>query len=334
MIANPPSNKAYLYRQLPSCQAFSAKGDPITIGLINNMPDAALLSTERQFSELLSRAAENVPVCIRFFSFPELRIEAAGQPRSRLHHEDIRELWTGRFDGLIVTGTEPRAHSLREEPCWPSLSRLVDWAEDRGVSTVWSCLAAHAAVLHRDGIDRRLLPNKLSGVFDCVRADEHIILDGAPPRWRVPHSRHNGLSEEALVAKGYRILSRSSDTGADTFIKQEKGLAIFFQGHPEYDAGALLREYRRDIGRFLAGERDNYPAIPSGYFDEAAAGKLAAFRERAESDRRIDLLSVFPAAEVEQQLVDHWRDPSVRLYANWLAYLRSAKIAKAEAGRS
>ena len=30
----------------------------------------------------------------------------------------------------------------------------------------------------------------------------------------------------------------------------------------------LLLEYRRDIGRFLRGERDTYPPMPQGYFDE------------------------------------------------------------------
>src|SRR2546422_8537495 len=41
------------------------------------------------------------------------------------------------------------------------------------------------------------------------------------------------------------------------------------------------REYRRDIGRFLKGERETYPAMPQGYFDAKATDCLAAFRERA-----------------------------------------------------
>ena len=318
-----------------SCEAHlpprvSRYADPITIGLVNNMPDAALLTTERQFRDLLSADLEDAPIRLRLFSLPELpRAEAAKQHISE-HYEDIRELWTSRVDGLIVTGTEPRAKDLRHEPYWASLARLVDWAEENGISTVWSCLAAHAAVLHLDRIDRRSFAEKLSGVFECVRIEDHKILAGTPVRWRVPHSRFNDLPEKALVGKGYSVLSRSSDAGADIFIKQRASLAIFLQGHPEYDPGSLLREYRRDIGRYLAGARDSYPAMPRYYFSPEAGTALAAFRAWAERRRCIDALSGFPMAEAEKGLVHHWRNLSVGMYTNWKSWLRETKISKAE----
>ena len=50
-----------------------------SIGLVNNMPDAALRTTERQFRDLLSRAAAEQPVSLRVFSLPELPRSEAGQ---------------------------------------------------------------------------------------------------------------------------------------------------------------------------------------------------------------------------------------------------------------
>ena len=105
------------------------------------------------------------------------------------------------------------------------------------------------------------------------------------------------------------------------FIRQRKSLSIFFQGHPEYDPGALLREYRRDIARFLAGERDSYPEMPRGYFDRETADAFAAFRQRAVQNRSLDLLSSFPAAQAEGKLEHAWRAPAMRIYANWLSYM-------------
>ena len=229
-------------------------------------------------------------VRLRFFSLPELPRSEAGRSHISQHYEDISELWTSHLDGLIVTGTEPRAPALADEPYWPTLTKLVDWADDHAISTIWSCLAAHAAVLHLDGIRRRAFREKLSGVFDCTKAADHAIVDGAPSRWRVPHSRYNELPEDALASSGYRILSRLPGTGADMFVKQRKTLFLFVQGHLEYDPGALLREYRRDVRRFLAGERDSYPEMPCGYFDEDAAAALAAFRRQALGNRSVDLL--------------------------------------------
>ncbi len=307
--------------QLPSREPRLRDDDPIVIGFVNNMPDTALRTTERQFRELLSAASPHVPIRLRFFSLPELPRAEAGRAHISQNYEDVGELWESNLDGLIVTGTEPRAPDLTDEPYWSTLTKLVDWAEDHVPSTVWSCLAAHAVALYVDGICRRALPEKLSGVFDCIKAGDHAIVAGAPSRWRVPHSRYNELPEEALIAKGYQILSRSHDAGADICIKQKKSLFIFVQGHPEYDPGALLREYRRDVGRFLAGERDSYPEMPRGYFDEDSAAAFVDFRERALRDRNTDLLSGFPAEEAEKKLAHPWRVAATCIYANWLSYL-------------
>src|SRR5712675_2088445 len=95
--------------------------DPIVIGLVNNMPDAALQTTERQFRELLFAASQGHVVSLRLFSLPELPRTEAGRSYVSERYADIRDLWTSHFDGLIVTGTEPRAPMLCDEPYWHTL---------------------------------------------------------------------------------------------------------------------------------------------------------------------------------------------------------------------
>ena len=34
---------------------------------------------------------------------------------------------------------------------------------------------------------------------------------------------------------------------------------VFLQGHPEYDANSLAREYRRDMDRYMRGETEREP---------------------------------------------------------------------------
>jgi homoserine O-succinyltransferase len=292
---------------------------PIVVGLVNNMPDAALHATERQFCDLLSEASPGLLILVRFFSIPELRRSDAGQAYVRQRYEDISEMLADRLDGLIVTGAEPHASALSDEPYWPAMTKIVDWAETHTTSTVWSCLAAHAAVLHTDGIRRRLFSEKLSGVFECARVSDHEIVSGNPSRWCVPHSRYNDLPIDDLTAKDYRVLSRSPEAGADMFIKQGRSLSIYLQGHPEYDPAALFREYRRDIRAFVARETDCYPNMPLGYFDDATAAAFDEFRTRAMQDRRTHVVLNFPEAEARP--VHDWHEPAVRLYTNWLSYL-------------
>ena len=302
--------------------------DALVIGLVNNMPDAALKITEWQVRDLLSRAAGARAVSLRIYSLPEVPRSVAGQEYVRQHHEDIAALWRDGVDGLIVTGTEPKAASFEDEPYWPALARLIDWAEKRTASTIWSCLASHAAAHRLDGIERQPLEQKMFGVFDCDKAAEHPLVSGLT-QWKTPHSRFNGVAEEALEAAGYRILSRSAEAGVDLFIKELDSLFVFLQGHPEYDATALFGEYRRDVRRFLAGENERYPNLPRGCFDEEATTIMLAFRERALAQRDMALLEQFPAAAVGRLLAAPWREAATRLYINWLDYLgerRSPRI--------
>ena len=44
----------------------------VTIGLINNMPDAALEATERQFIDLIRAAARDTVVRLLLFAIPEI----------------------------------------------------------------------------------------------------------------------------------------------------------------------------------------------------------------------------------------------------------------------
>jgi len=302
--------------------------DSLVIGLVNNMPDAALRATERQFCGLLSEAAQDCVIRLRLFSLPGIPRGRDAQLDLSERYQDIGQLYRSRVDGLIVTGTEPRAPIFSEEPYWPFLAQLVGWAKTHTISTLWSCLAAHAVVLESDGINRRRLGNKLFGLFECSKCIEHPLLNGIPSRWHVPHSRYNDLPEDALAAGGYQILSRSTEVGADLFVKQIGSLFVFVQGHPEYDAHTLLREYRRDVQRYLAGERDSYPEVPQSYFDIETIRAVEALRERALVNRDPALFDDFPAVKIEEP--SSWRRFAVRLYTNWVSYLAAHKYAQRE----
>ena len=260
---------------------------------------------------------------------PSAEAEVPRSEQSRRYidssYRSIEKLWESQLDGLIVTGTEPVVANLADEPYWGTLTRVLEWAEQNTSSSIWSCLAAHAAVLHLDGIGRRRFNEKRFGLFECAGVTNHELIGGAPTRLRVPHSRWNDIDESDLVNCGYRILTRASDGGVDSFVKQRKSLFVFFQGHLEYEANTLLLEYRRDIGRYLRGERDTYPRMPESYIDEDAAAALTALRMRAIVGRRVELLDEFATSLAERNLTPMWRPAATRVYRNWLTYLYAQK---------
>jgi homoserine O-succinyltransferase/O-acetyltransferase len=297
----------------------------VTIGLVNNMPDPALEATERQFTDLIRAASSKIIVRLLLYSIPQVPRADTTRHDMAERYRDVAELWDAKLDGLIVTGTEPRMRNLKHEPYWGTLAQLIDWARECTASTIWSCLAAHAAVLHVDGVERRPFADKLFGVFDCVPAESHPMTSDAKAGLRVPHSRYNDLPEPALTDCGYRILTRSPVAGVDMFARQDKSFHLFLQGHPEYEGKTLLREYRRDVGRYLRREREDYPGLPLDYFDGAATATAAAFRERALVDRREHLIASFPMGDLEAGLPSPWRDCAVGIYEKWLEYVSGRK---------
>lgn len=298
----------------------------IRIALINNMPDAALEDTEVQFYELLDSAAGDIPISLKLYTLPELPRNDAGQRHLANFYSGITELLNGRFDGMIMTGTEPRQPDLRNEPYWGALTEVLDWAEHNTASTVLSCLAAHAGVLYGDDIPRRRLADKQFGVFEYKKIREHELTVGIGEQMQIPHSRWNEVRADELASCGYEVLTQSADAGVDLFVKKKSGsLFVHFQGHPEYGTRTLLKEYRRDIKRFLRRERETYPTMPHGYFEASATELLRDFRKNAEADPREELLEKFPETAIAGAMRGKWQASSATVYRNWLRYLMSRK---------
>src|SRR5258708_591775 len=132
----------------------------LDIGLLNNMPDAALQSTERQFLTLIDAVAGGIVVRLSLYALPDVPRTDWGRHHVGSFYSGIENLWDSHLDGLIVTGTEPRTPNLMNEPYWGSLIRVLEWAEQSTDSTVLSCLGAHPPLLPIDGIRRLLLRDK------------------------------------------------------------------------------------------------------------------------------------------------------------------------------
>ncbi|MGH6764231.1 MAG: homoserine O-acetyltransferase/O-succinyltransferase family protein, partial [Bradyrhizobium sp.] len=195
----------------------------------------------------------------------------------------------------------------------------------------WSCLAAHAAVLHLDGIERHRLDAKCSGIFDCSRVADDRLLKNITSPLKIAHSRLNALHSRDLAAHGYRVLTESPEAGVDIFARQRRSQFIFFQGHPEYDALSLQREYLRDITRYLSGQRDAYPAFPRNYFTAETEHRLKNFQKLARVERKLPLSAELPKLTLRPDIATG--SAASAIFGNWLDYLSAGKRGSAAGTR-
>jgi len=328
--APPPTDRASGEKRARP-NAFADRGwRTITIGLVNNMPDAALAATQRQFVRLLEDASGELDVRLSLFALDTLPRAAEARRAMAEDYAPASALEDAQLDALIVTGAEPCAANLRDEPFWDELGFVLDWAAENTISSLLSCLAAHAEVLRSDGVTRRPLARKRAGVFSIDVVADHELVRGLAPHYRAPHSRWNDLDEAKLVEKGYRVLGRSSECGVDLFVRKARSLLVFLQGHPEYEADTLAREHRRDLLRFLRGETATAPNPPADYYPPEAAAAVANFARRAMAAPEAAIAAGFPVAALSLD-DEPWRQAGVQLVHNWLGLVARRKTARSAA---
>ena len=200
----------------------------------------------------------------------------------------LEEVRDRRFDGMIVTGAPVEDITFEQVDYWQEMCEILDWAEGHVTSTLHICWAAQAGFYHYYGINKRQLPQKLSGVYEHRVSNRKIpLVRGFDDIFLAPHSRHTETPAESIHACGeLTVLAESQEAGVYLAIAQA-GKKIFVTGHPEYDRYTLNNEYHRDMDRGLAVN------IPQNYY---------------------------PQDDPEARPLLQWRSHSNNLYTNWLNY--------------
>jgi homoserine O-succinyltransferase len=290
------------------------------IGFLNMMPDAALRATERQFIRLVGSCNRIAQFFVYPFSLPALDRSTDALAYIDRYYSDFETLRDAGLDALIITGANVANPALEQEAFWEPLIDVVDWARDNVASILCSCLATHAVLKHFHGIDREPLPRKRWGVYSHrVSATYHPLLRDINTRFDVPHSRYNDISREQLEAAGLIILAESAEGGVHMAASPDQFRVIYMQGHPEYDANSLLKEYRRELYRYANRERDTRPPLPENYLSgEAERIALAAVNAAAQARESGIAYRDTLEAHIGALLDNTWGDTAKAIINNWL----------------
>ncbi len=289
------------------------------VGLLNMMPDAAFQVTEQQFMRLVGSSNHIAQFYVHCFTVPGLPRSAATQAYIDAHYESIETMLAEGLDALIITGANVVNPRLEVEPFYQPLTEVIEWASHNVTSVLCSCLSTHALMKFLHGIDRVPLPRKQWGVYSHrVVAPTHPLLRDINTRFDVPHSRYNAILRKHFVAAGLQILIESDESGVHAAVSEDGFRRVYFHGHPEYDANSLFKEYKREVLRHFAGERD-MPPFPEHYIsDEAAAVIEQYLRDAHVAHDAGRSLPEFPEADVAPLLDNTWRDTARAIFDNWL----------------
>jgi homoserine O-succinyltransferase len=305
----------------PTPARFDADNNVMNCAFVNNMPDSAFDSTERQFLDLLHQGSGSATIDVRRYAIDGVPRGERIAKRIAEDYSPFEELRSHAPDLLLITGANPVEQQIEKELFWDDLSDLLIWGSENAHSMLLSCLTAHAALTIFDGIERENLSQKCTGVFVQEMDTNHPLAAGLAEGAALPHSRWNTVNREAVRAAGYQIALESDEVGWSVATRTiGRADVVLIQGHPEYDATSLLREYRRDARRYVEGERDDLPCLPLNCVTPDDWPRLVELHEAiTQTNRDPALVKAFPFDEVGARATRSWSDVAERLYANWLA---------------
>ena len=216
---------------------------PLQICILNLMP--VKQDTELQLLRSLSNTPLQVDVTFMKMN-SHLSLNTSATHLNKFY-DTFDDLKSNKYDGLIITGAPVEQIPFEEVDYWKELCEIMEWSKTHVHSTFHICWGAQAGLYYHFGLDKRLLSEKLFGVF------KHRVLNRKEPLVRgfddcfmAPHSRHTEVrTEDIRKVKELTILAESEEAGVFLAIADE-GRRIFVMGHPEYDRYTLDKEYKRD----------------------------------------------------------------------------------------
>ena len=257
---------------------------PLKLLILNLMPKK--IETETQLARVLGNTPLQVEMeLIRTKTHVSKNVAEEHLLAFYKTFDDVKDK---HFDGMIITGAPVEMMAFEEVEYWAELCEIMEWSKTHVHSTFHICWGAQAGLYYHYGIEKKLMDEKLFGVFPHkLDYQNSMLFRGYDDVFMVPQSRHTTVEREEIEKiPELKILASSDETGVYA-VKTNNGRQIFITGHSEYDADTLKNEYLRDLSQ------GKPISIPKNYF---------------------------PDDNPENAPIVSWRSHANLLYSNWLNY--------------
>ena len=258
---------------------------PLHVAILNLMPTK--VETETQILRLISKSPLQVDCdFMRVSSHESTHVSTDHLVKFYETFDTFRDR---NYDGLIITGAPVEQLPFEEVDYWDELCEIMDWSQEHVFSTMHLCWGALAGLWHHHGIHKKVLPQKIFGVFPQRLCDEYNFLtNGFDEVHYMPHSRHAALeTTELALHPELQVLSEGFTSGP-SIIATPAFHEVYVTGHFEYGRDTLADEFWRDFHKGLS------IAVPENYF---------------------------PDDNPEKQPIFTWRAHANLLYRNWLNWV-------------
>lgn len=247
---------------------------PLKIALLNLMPNKE--TTETQIIRMIANSPLQVEiVLLHTETYEPKNTDSTHLESFYCTFSEVLEKGL-KFDGLIITGAPVEKMDFSQVAYWEELRKILEWAKKNVYSSLYICWAAQAAMFYHYGINKRVVDEKIFGIFEHeVFNKNNPLVMGFDDVFNAPHSRYTDInSEEVFKNENLEVLANSKDAGL--YLVSSKDLRqVFVFGHGEYDQDSLHNEYTRDIAKKLKIKK------PKNYYYKGEVGNILPITWRA-----------------------------------------------------
>lgn len=269
---------------MPEDRAMTQDIRPLKIVILNIMPTK--VETETQLIRLLGNTS--LQVDIDLLHMTSHTSKNTSQQHLDTFYKSFDEIKDNRYDGMIITGAPVEKMDFEAVDYWQELKQIMEWSKKNVWSTLHICWGAQAGLYYHYNINKRELPEKLSGIYrHRVKANLHPLLRGLDDVFMMPHSRYTECVPEEIENNPNLEILATSEMAGIAIVADKPCRKFFVFGHAEYDRMTLAQEYERDLKKGIN------PEIPYSYYPKDDTTKIP--------DKK-------------------WRSTAFLLFANWLNY--------------
>lgn len=256
----------------------------LKIGLVNLMPLKEM--TEEDFFRLLKNTEADVD--IELINMGSHKSKNTSEEHISRHYSDFEEVRGRKYDGIIITGAPVEKLDFEKVDYWDELTSLMDWTKKGKIPTLYICWAAFAGLYYNYGIEKQILENKISGVYEhVVHHREKPLFKELDESFYIPHSRYATFNREDIIKHPALSIESESDESGVYIVEASDGREFYITGHSEYAPETLDFEYHRDLAKGIN------PSIPKNYY---------------------------PDNNPEKKPIDRWSEGARRLFCNWIRH--------------
>ena len=257
---------------------------PLKILLLNLMPTK--IATETQLARLLGNTP--IQVELELLMVKSHVAKNTSEEHMLAFYKTFDQVCGKTYDGMVITGAPVERMAFEDVEYWDELCAIFEWTKTHVTSTFHICWGAQAGLYYHYGIQKHLMKEKLSGIYNHhVLNPYHPLMRGFDDNYFAPHSRYTEVYLDDIKKHDELIVLSLSDLAGVHIVAEKSGRKFFVTGHAEYDRDTLAKEYFRDINKGLN------PKVPYNYFPDDDDQKTPPFT---------------------------WRSNAHLLVANWLNY--------------